>query len=300
MGRGRALSYATDDFGMPFWSPHWPVYLAFAVVGAVIGSFAGAAAIRMARGEGVALERSHCDSCGRVLGVAELVPLLSFILLRGACRECGARIDRWQPFAEIVGTGIGLVAVWAAGDLREAVLLTIFGWQLLVLGLSDARSFHLPPVAIAVLALCAAIVPISAPLGANDVLPLSLQQAMGGSLGFLMLAVPALAYRAVRKAEGMGSADPALFAAIGLWLGPLGVCITLLLAAGSGIALALAWRRLRAGNDAVADPESESVANESGKGVETGLPDGALPLGALLCPCAFLTAVAGFSTFSAV
>lgn len=79
------------------------LFLIFAFfVGASLGSFAGAAACRAEAGEKWwGRERSRCVSCGAVLAPRDLVPVLSFIALRGRCRFCGARIPARDFIAEL-------------------------------------------------------------------------------------------------------------------------------------------------------------------------------------------------------
>ena len=172
-------------------------------------------------------------------------------------------------------------------NLVSAVLAAVLGWQLLVLGLSDWRSFHLPPVGIALLAGSALVLPAVAAFQGGAVFPLLLQQLAGGGLGFVLLAAPALAFRALSKREGMGSADPPLMAAIGLWTGMLGVCLIVLLAAGLGISVAFAARVSGSAADqlrlALGDDNSPPGADE------------ALPLGTLLSFGAIIVTFAGFS-----
>ena len=65
----------------------WPLLAA-----PFIGSFLGVLVRRLPRGEPVAWERSRCESCGTALTARDMVPLVSFLLLRGRCRACGAPI----------------------------------------------------------------------------------------------------------------------------------------------------------------------------------------------------------------
>lgn len=261
-----------------------PLFLC--VTGAVVGSFAGASALRMAREDSVVTGRSRCDSCGRVLRPAELVPVLSFIALGGRCRTCTGPIDRLQPLAEVAGAGIGVAAWQFMPNLASAVLGAVLGWQLLVLGLSDWRSFHLPPAGIALLAGSAITLPVLAVLRGGGALPLLLEQLAGAGLGFVLLAAPALAFRALAKREGMGSADPPLMAAIGLWTGVLGVCLVVLLATGLGIIVALAVHLSGRVADRSQSPKDE---DDSAPGA-----DEALPLGTLLSFAAMIITFAGF------
>lgn len=211
--------------------------LAGAGIGLLVGSFIGAAAIRLPRGESVVTGRSHCDHCQRRLGMADLMPVLSFLLRRGRCRTCGAAIDPIHLMAELGGAVVGGLAVLAGEGLVEILVSALFGWQLLALALLDARHFWLPLRFVGLLATSAALLPVTA--FEEPVARLVLSQIAGGALGFAILAAPAIAYRVLRKREGLGAADPLLLAAIGLWLGPFGVVLTLLLAAAGGLAAAL-------------------------------------------------------------
>ena len=62
------------------------------ILGCALGSFTDCLAGRMLNGTSVLKGRSHCDACGHVLGVLDLVPLFSRLCLRGRCRYCGAKI----------------------------------------------------------------------------------------------------------------------------------------------------------------------------------------------------------------
>jgi leader peptidase (prepilin peptidase)/N-methyltransferase len=215
--------------------------LACGVLGAIVGSFLGAAQARLPLGRSVATGRSRCEHCGRALGVAELVPIASFLTLRGRCRACGEPIDRWQLVAEIGGAAVGLAAAFAVRDPVLLLLGLVLGWQLLLLGLLDLRHFWLPDRLVALLAVSGAVPALLA--GWRDP-ALLLGPLAGAALGFALLWLPGRLYRAWRGIDGLGAGDPKLLAAIGLWLGPLGVVETLLggavlgLAATAGLVLA--------------------------------------------------------------
>ncbi|MBA4355740.1 MAG: prepilin peptidase, partial [Novosphingobium sp.] len=89
-----------------------------AVLGAVIGSFLGAALVRLPDGRSVVRGRSACDGCGKALTVIELLPVLSWAMQRGRCRTCGAGIGGWQLGCELGGAAVGVGAVvWAREGL---------------------------------------------------------------------------------------------------------------------------------------------------------------------------------------
>lgn len=89
----------------------WP--LLGGVLGGVLGSFAGCMAERSAQGVGLRYPPSHCPTCKRMLGVIDLIPIVSWFALAGRCRTCKAAIPVKLLLAEVCGalTMAGLVWV---------------------------------------------------------------------------------------------------------------------------------------------------------------------------------------------
>ena len=247
--RERAIAIVSTDHIVAF--TRWEVAFAAGVLGAIVGSFVGAALIRLPKRESVVSGRSHCDGCGRTLTSLDLIPIISFAVLRGRCRTCRTPIDRWQLAAEIGGAVVGVATALIARDGATLGLGLIFGWQLLLLGLLDLRHFWLPDRL--VLLLAATGLAFAGLAAASDPILIA-GPLLGGALGFGLLWITARLYRGWRGREGLGAGDPKLLGAIGLWLGPLGVIETLLgasligLAAVAGLALA---RRAPAADTAV-------------------------------------------------
>jgi leader peptidase (prepilin peptidase)/N-methyltransferase len=229
----------------------WPVGLG--VLGAVLGSFIATVAVRWPQERSALTGRSACDGCGRTLGALELVPLFSWIALRGRCRTCGARIASSHVATEAIGLAIGVAAgcvVPGWGGAAGAVL----GWLLLTAGAIDRVAYRLPnPVTltIAVLGLTA---------GAAGLAPPLFDRAIGGLAGFAALWLIALAYRTLRGRDGLGGGDAKLLGAIGLWVGWRALPWIVIAACVIGLGIAVA-RRLRS--------------------------DDRLPFGTLLAPAAF-------------
>jgi leader peptidase (prepilin peptidase) / N-methyltransferase len=220
-----------------------------ALAGAAVGSFIGTGLIRLPEGRSVLTGRSACDVCDVAIPLRDLVPAISFVILKGRCRACRAAIGTWQWGCELGGAAIGVASVMLApaGLGLPAMLL---GWQLLLLGVIDARHLWLPRRLVGVLAAS----------GLAFVLWRALQQASleplwsglaGGALGYALLWATARGYRIVRGRDGMGGGDPPLLGAIGLWLGPMGVIAAVL--GGSLIGLAAALVMLLARRPLAAD-----------------------------------------------
>lgn len=81
--------------------------------GSILGSFFGLAAVRVPAGTSVVRPGSRCDACGHRLRPGDLVPVLSWLLLRGRCRYCGARIPAWYLWLELAfGAAAAAAALW--------------------------------------------------------------------------------------------------------------------------------------------------------------------------------------------
>ena len=79
------------------------------VFGLCIGSFLNVVIDRLPLGEGLG-GRSHADCCGETLGVADLVPVLSYIFYRGKCHYCGQQVSFYYPVIELLAAALTLVA----------------------------------------------------------------------------------------------------------------------------------------------------------------------------------------------
>lgn len=204
----------------------------------VAGSFIACAAIRLPAGRGL-WGRSACPCCGHVLGAAELVPVLSWLVQRGRCRHCGGAIASFYPVMEVLAV---LVAVSAAATLDGGRLVAglALGWTLLLLAAIDWRCQLLPdsltqPLAVGGLGVVLLFEPERAAL-----------HAVAAAAGWAVFAALGAAYRRLRGIDGLGGGDGKLAAAAGAWIGPAGLPWVVLMAALGGL-VAVAVAALAAG-----------------------------------------------------
>ena len=202
------------------------------LLGAIVGSFLATILIRWPRGESALGGRSRCDACGETLGPLALVPILSFIVMRGRCRHCGARIDRRHLAIELAAALVGLAA-FAAHPLPLALVTAMLGWWLLLIAALDLEHHWLPDL------LTLPLVPLglaAAWAGFGPPLP---DRLAGAAIGWAALALIAFAYARLRGREGMGRGDPKLLGALGAWLGAFQLPFVLLGAGLLGLAAIL-------------------------------------------------------------
>lgn len=118
----------------------WTAFLCFwlAVFGAALGSFSLCVASRWAEGEKNPFAgRSHCNFCGHMLGIADLIPVFSFLLYRGRCRYCDGRIPVSCLWAEIVLAAALCCAGWRFDWNLELLQWLIWAALLFALSLTD-------------------------------------------------------------------------------------------------------------------------------------------------------------------
>lgn len=184
-----------------------------ATLGLVWGSFVGVLVDRVPRGEDVLRGRSRCDACGRTLGVADLIPVVSWVSSGGRCRTCGARVSARCTVVELLAAS-GAMLGWsrADGSLAAAVLLGAFLGLLVGLALIDLEHGRLPNAIVYPAAAVAACAIAATAISGG---PLSLLTALAGAAlyGGSLLCI------ALVSRGGMGMGDVKLAGFIGLVLG---------------------------------------------------------------------------------
>jgi len=217
--------------------------LLFAAAGLLIGSFLTVVVHRVPRKMNVARGRSMCPDCGAVIRARDNVPVASWLVLRGRCRSCGARISPIYPATELATAGLFAGASLAVDDMWVAVLLSAFLAVLLSVAAIDVQHRIIPnwivyPSVIVAAAAVLAIDLAGGPL--NAVHGLIGLAAFGG--GLLVIAL---------VSRGMGMGDAKLAGLIGLVLGSIalsrvGVAAAMaILFGGMGGIVALAMGRDR-------------------------------------------------------
>jgi leader peptidase (prepilin peptidase)/N-methyltransferase len=206
-------------------------------LGLLVGSFLNVVAYRIPRGESIVTPGSRCPGCGEPVRARDNVPVLSWLLLRGRCRDCGTAISPRYPLIELGTAAIFAAIAAVVGPEPELALYLPFAALMVAVAAIDLEHRIVPNRLLAPAAAWA--------VGAWAVVDLDfLPEALAAGAGaFLFLLLAALAYPA-----GMGMGDVKLAGVMGLYLG-LSVVPALLVAflAGSVVGIAIV---LREGGDA--------------------------------------------------
>lgn len=197
-----------------------PYIVAFAL-GSVVGSFLNVCIHRLPRGMSILRPPSHCPSCGATIRWYDNVPLLSYLVLRGKCRICGARISLRYPLVEGLTGTFAVLALSAFGPSAQGLISFGFLCSLEVVSFVDLERRIIPDeISLGGMAagLLLALLELSIPLK---------EAVLGVLVGGGGLWLVAYLYELIAKREGMGGGDVKLMGMVGAFLGYKGALFTI-------------------------------------------------------------------------
>lgn len=264
-----------------------------ALLGACLGSFVNCLAWRQANGESVLAGRSHCTSCGHVLGALDLIPIVSWLALRGRCRHCGQRVSPRYVIVEALMAALFVALVIRYGVSVQTAAYLALVCILMAVALVDLDTFIIPNgFVVAGCALWLVSIWFMPPprvdafsvgsLFASWVHPGGavaldgIAGAVGVAGGVLLLS---LAFDMVTKRTSLGGGDVKLLFMVGLFLGLAGSMLNLLVACVMGLAFAVV--RGLSGSSSSNEDADESIRTK------------AIPFGPAIAAATAFTLLAG-------
>lgn len=185
-----------------------PIYLIIFLYGVCIGSFLNVCIYRIPKKENIVVISSHCMNCDHKLQWYELVPLFSYLVLRGKCKVCKTPISVQYPIVEATN-GVLWCVIFAVNGLNvDSLLYCILASALFTLSVIDFRTYEIPAginIFILTLGLIATL--------------LHYTDWVNHVIGFFAVSVPIYILILVTKGRGMGGGDMKLMATAGLVLG---------------------------------------------------------------------------------
>jgi leader peptidase (prepilin peptidase)/N-methyltransferase len=231
-------------------------YIFIALFGLCLGSFLNVCISRLPRGESIVLPSSHCPKCNHAIRWYDNIPLVSYLDLRGRCRDCHVRISPIYPSVEALTALVLILTFHAYGLGPEFVKYSLFSMLLIVLVFTDLLDRRIPH-SVTIFGICLGVVfsffipvddrPIGWILRRHDIYPdgsiLSVAGAAAGALvgGGLFYAVGETFYRlGGKQKEYLGFGDVMLMLMVGTFFGMPLTLMTILLGSFGGSVLALA------------------------------------------------------------
>jgi len=232
---------------------------AFAVLfGLVIGSFLNVVILRLPEGQSISTPRSRCPKCKKMIAWYDNVPVLSYVLLGGRCRNCKAGISARYPLIEALTAAVSALLYLKLGLTIEWAIFLAFSAALIVLGLIDLDHRILPDpitlngiwLGVVVSVYLAQPSPLVArlfrTLGVEDANPRVIAltaSLLGAIIGGGLLWGVAEAYLRLRGIEGMGFGDVKMMAMVGSFLGAPQALLTIMLGSLFGSVIGLIFIR---------------------------------------------------------
>lgn len=203
------------------------------IFSSVIGSFLNVCIYRLPLSQSIIYPPSHCPSCNRRIRWYDNIPLISYIVLRGKCRYCGAHISFRYFLVELMMGVLGLLLYLQYGLSLNTFIFFIFSCFLTVGSFIDL-SFMIIPDRISIALIVLGIALSYFTIGV-------LESLMSAAFGFALLYLIAVLGKLVFKKDAMGGGDIKLMAGIGAFLGIKGIIFVLFCASflGSVIGLTL-------------------------------------------------------------
>lgn len=205
------------------------------VAGLIVGSYLNVLIHRVPIGKSTVLPRSSCPYCGGSILARDNLPIVSFLLLRGRCRHCGAPISWRYPIIEALTAGLFVGAVLVFGLGPRLLVGLLFGCLMLLLAGIDLEHFLLPDR----FTLPGILVGLALQLWVPQ--PGFLEAVVGVLVGAGILILVINFWYWLRGEEGMGMGDVNMLALIGAFLGWQGVLTSLVVATFSGAVFGLAF-----------------------------------------------------------
>ncbi|MEG0021779.1 MAG: prepilin peptidase [Bacilli bacterium] len=204
------------------------------VFGTIFGSFYNVVGDRLPNGESIVKPRSHCPKCGHVLGVLELIPVLSFLFQSGKCKNCKSKIPIIHPLFELFsGTMFSLCYTVFGFGIDFLIALTLIS-MLLIIIVSDIKYFIISDEVLIVGGIVLAVLVL---IGKG---PFALFTCtINGVIAFLVMLFIKIMGDHLFKKESMGGGDIKLMFFFGFVLGWEMALLTIFLGSVIGLPISL-------------------------------------------------------------
>lgn len=193
------------------------------ILGLIVGSFSNVCIYRIPRNESIIYPASHCPKCRSKIKPVDNIPLLSFILLKGRCRNCKSKISIQYPIVELLTGLIYLIIYLAYGLSFQASIYIILSSALIIIAFIDLNEQIVPDVISLPGIVIGFIISFFVPYVSF------INSALGVVVGGGIILIIGLGGSVIFKKEAMGGGDVKLAAMIGAFLGWRYIIISLFL-----------------------------------------------------------------------
>lgn len=191
---------------------HFILYIIVFLYGIIIGSFLNVCVYRMPKGQSVVTVGSHCMSCKHPLKWYDLFPVFSYLVLRGKCRYCGAKISIQYPLVELANGILYVLLVAFCGLNPDSILWCVLTSIMIVIAVTDLKTMKFPAV-------CEILMIVVGAVHLFFHASQWLYYIAGALFMGVFLLVCALLFKKITGKAGLGLGDIEFMACIGLCIG---------------------------------------------------------------------------------
>ena len=191
--------------------------LAF-ILGGIWGSFCNVCIYRLPLEKNIIKGRSFCPSCKEQIKWFDNIPFLSFIFLKGECRNCKSKIHLQYFLVELISATSFLLIYYLYGISITTLLLIILIIFFIIIFFIDLKHYIIPNELTFPLMLIGFIKSFDPNLN-QSLFPNYINSLIGGFFGYSIIWLIIFFYKTLRKKEGMGLGDAKLIAVVGFWFG---------------------------------------------------------------------------------
>ncbi len=170
--------------------------------------------------------RSFCPSCKKQINWYDNIPFLSFIFLKGKCRNCSYKISFQYFLVELIAAISFLLVYFLYGISVKSLLLIILSIFFIIIFFIDLKHFIIPNELTFPLMVIGFLKSFDPNLD-QTIFPNYINSILGGFIGYFLIWLVIFVYEKIRKKEGMGLGDAKLMAAIGFWFGWVSIPFTI-------------------------------------------------------------------------
>ncbi|MEN3014126.1 MAG: prepilin peptidase [Endomicrobiia bacterium] len=189
------------------------------IIGLILGSFGNVLIYRIPKRISIVFPNSFCPNCNFPIKWYDNIPILSFFLLKGRCRNCKNKISFLYPLVEFLCGVLCVLLYLKFGFLKMWIFLNFF-FILLVISIIDIKTTEIPDELSYYLIFSGIIFSIFNPfIGRHDIFIRITNSAIGGLTGFFISYLIAITGEKIFRKTALGGGDIKLFTSVGIWLG---------------------------------------------------------------------------------
>ena len=209
-------------------------YLLMFILGTIFGSFYNVVGFRIPKNESIIFPPSHCPKCNKRLKKVELIPIISFIMQKGKCKNCNQKIGIFYPIFELITGLLFVISLKIYGFTPNLILVLTFISMLIIITVSDLE-YMIIPDSILIFFTVLMLIETYFIKGINEIIP----SIVNGLISFTIMYIIKKIGDFIFKKESMGGGDIKLMFLIGMILTYKNAILTIFIASLIGLPISL-------------------------------------------------------------